>query len=107
MGLCHLVGVCGEVSGAKCRVRLDEGLLHGIEQRGHVWGHLTVTAVTAVTAIAVEGWDLRSGMERYPRIGYKVMSSLTEVVARRLRQIEDGLMAYRAYALMGVGGAHG
>ena len=68
---------------------------------------LTAVAVTAVSAIAVEGWDLRSGMERNPRIGYKVMSSLAEVVSRRLRQIEDALMAYRAYALMSTGEGHG
>lgn len=68
---------------------------------------LTAVAVTAVSAVAIEGWDLRSGMGRHPHIGYKVMSSLAEVVSRRLRQIEDALMAYRAYALMGTGESHG
>ena len=62
---------------------------------------LTAAAVTPVAAVAIEGWDLRSGMERYPRIGFKVISSLAEIVSRRLRQIEDALMAYRAYDLMG------
>ena len=65
---------------------------------------LSATAWESCRLVSIEAKMLRRGLDMYPEMGYKAMTALSEVVARRLRQTTDALINERQVSFAGLRG---